>query len=134
MWRRTHFVFAKKDEELLDPEVPYLSAISTLKYLANCIRPNIVFFVNLLARYNSDPTRRHWNSIKHILHYLRRTTNMGLFYSRESRQQLLGYTDAGYLSDPHKCRSQTRYVFNCNGTVISWRSIKQIMVATSSNH
>ena len=59
---------------------------------------------------------------------------MGLFYSKESKQQLFGYADAGYLSDPHKARSQTWYVFNCNGTVVSWRSFKQTMVATSSNH
>ena len=39
-----------------------------------------------------------------------------------------------YLADPHKGRSQTWYVFNCNGTTISWRSVKQTMVATSSNH
>ena len=59
---------------------------------------------------------------------------MGLFYSKESKQQLLGYADVGYLSDQHKTISQTRYVFNCNGTTISWRSFKQTMVATSSNH
>ena len=59
---------------------------------------------------------------------------MGLFYSKESKLQLFGYTDAGYLSDPHKAKSQTRYVFNCNETAISWRSFKQTMVATSSNH
>ena len=66
--------------------------------------------------------------------YFRRTTDIGLFYSRESKQQLLGYVDAGYLLDPHKGRSQTRYVFNCNGTAISWRSVKQTIVVTSSNH
>ena len=59
---------------------------------------------------------------------------MSLFYSRESKQQLLGYADAGYLLDPHKGRSQIGYVFNCNGTAISWRFVKQRMVATSSNH
>nr|GEV26934.1 T-complex protein 1 subunit epsilon [Tanacetum cinerariifolium] len=42
--------------------------------------------------------------------------------------------DAGYLSDPHKARSQTGYVFLNGGTVISWRSQKQTLVATSSNH
>ena len=66
--------------------------------------------------------------------YFRRTTDIGLFYSRESKQQLLGYVDAGYLSDPHKGGSQIRYVFNCNSTAISWRSVKQIMMVTSSNH
>ncbi|KAM3303166.1 hypothetical protein P3S67_014196 [Capsicum chacoense] len=43
-------------------------------------------------------------------------------------------SDAGYLSDPHKARSQTGYVFTYGGTTISWRSTKQSIVATSSNH
>ena len=49
----------KKDEELLGLEVPYLSAIGAFMYLVNCTCPNIAFSVNLLARYNSAPTRRH---------------------------------------------------------------------------
>ena len=59
---------------------------------------------------------------------------MSLFYSNKSKEKLLGYADAGYLSDPHKARSQTEYVFNYNRTTISWRSVKQTMMATSSNH
>ena len=109
----------EKDEELLGLEIPYLSAIGTLIYLANCIHSNIALSVNLLARYSSTSTRRHWNGIKHILRYLCGTTSMGLFYSRESKQQLLGYADAEYLSDPCKGKSQTWYVFNYNGTTIS---------------
>ncbi|GJZ27791.1 retrovirus-related pol polyprotein from transposon TNT 1-94 [Tanacetum coccineum] len=57
------------------------------------------------------------------------------FRPREnSKQGLFGYPDAGYLSDPHKARSQTGYVFLNGGTTISWRSQKQTLVATSSNH
>uniref|UniRef100_A0A2N9IV50 Reverse transcriptase Ty1/copia-type domain-containing protein n=1 Tax=Fagus sylvatica TaxID=28930 RepID=A0A2N9IV50_FAGSY len=96
-------------EETLGPEVPYLSAIGALMYLANCTRPDIAFSVNLLARYSSAPTLRHWNG-------------------------LVGYADAGYLSDPHKGRSQTGYLFTCGDTAISWRSVKQTISATSSNH
>ena len=103
-------------------------------YLANCTRPNIAFFVNLLARYSSTPTKRHWNGIKHILRYLRGTSDMGLYYSKKSKLQLIGYADARYLSDPHKTRSQMGYVFTYGGTTIYWTSIKQTMVATSSNH
>ena len=124
----------EKGEELLGPEVPYLSVIGALKYLANCTRPDIAFSVNLLARYSSAPTRRHWKGIQHILRYLSGITDMCLFYSNKSKEKLLGYADAGYLSDPHKARSQTRYVFNYNGTTISWRSVKQTIVAISSNH
>ena len=70
--------------------------------------------------------------MKHILRYLRGTTDLGLFYSKEST--LKGYANSGYLSDPHKARSQTRYVFTCGNTAISWRSTKQALTATSSNH
>ena len=66
----------KENEELLGLEVPYLSAIGALMYLANYIRPDIAFSFNLLARYSSAPTKRHWNGIKHILRYLHGTSDM----------------------------------------------------------
>ena len=61
------------NEEIVGPEIPYLSAIGALMYLANCTRPDIAFAVNLLARFSSSPTRRHWNGIKHIFRYLQGT-------------------------------------------------------------
>ena len=124
----------EENEELLGLEVPYLSAIGALMYLANYTRPDIAFSANLLARYSSALTKRHWNGIKHILRYLCGTSDMGLFYSKAMEPQLLGYADAGYLSDPHKARSQTGYIFTYGNTAILWRSVKQTMVATSSNH
>lgn len=125
----------KEDNEKdLGSEVPYLSAIGALMYLANCTRPDIAFAVNLLARFSSCPTNRHWKGIKHIFRYIRGTSNLGLFYSNNTKPVLLGYADAGYLSDPHNAKSQTGYVFTYGGTAISWRSQKQTLVATSSNH
>ena len=93
------------DEETLGFEVPYFSAIGALMYLANYIRPDIAFAVNLLARFSSAPTRRHWNGIKHILRYLRGTTDLRLFYPNRPKPQLVGCVDACYLSDPHKGQS-----------------------------
>ncbi|CAL9013240.1 unnamed protein product [Prunus brigantina] len=55
-------------------------------------------------------------------------------YTEKVLKRIVGYADAGYLSDPHQGRSQTGYVFTCGGTAISWRSTKQTLVATSSNH
>ncbi|PHT53747.1 G-type lectin S-receptor-like serine/threonine-protein kinase [Capsicum baccatum] len=59
---------------------------------------------------------------------------MDLFYTNKASPDLVGHTDTGYLSDPHKTRSQTGYMFTYGGTSISWRSTKQSIVATSSNH
>jgi len=47
----------EKDEEILGPEVTYLSATRALMYFKNCTRPYIVFVVNLYARYNSTPIK-----------------------------------------------------------------------------
>ena len=46
----------EKNKELHSSEVPYLSVICALLYLANCTHPDIAFFVNLLIRYNFAPT------------------------------------------------------------------------------
>jgi hypothetical protein len=53
-------------EEILGSEVPYLSAIGALMYLANCTRHDIAFAVNLLARHSAAPTKRHWTRVKNI--------------------------------------------------------------------
>ena len=83
------------DEETLGLEVPYLSAIGALMYLANYTRLDMAFAINLLVTYNSIPTRRHWNGIKHVLRYLRGTIDLRLFYPNRSNPQLVGYANAG---------------------------------------
>ncbi|GAV69056.1 hypothetical protein CFOL_v3_12557, partial [Cephalotus follicularis] len=97
-------------------------------------RYDIAFSINLLARYSSTLIRRHCNEIKHIMRYFRGNTNIGLFYLRETKSTLIGYADTRYLSDPHKTRSQTGYVFTFCDIAISCRSTKQIMTTTFSNH
>ena len=112
------------NEEIFGPKVPYLSATGALMYLANHTQPDIAFAVNLLARYGSSPTGRHWNGVKHILRCLKGTLDMGLFYPNENKTDLIGYADAGFRSDPHVGRLQTVYIFTSGGTAISWRSMK----------
>nr|GEU67133.1 putative ribonuclease H-like domain-containing protein [Tanacetum cinerariifolium] len=69
-----------------------------------------------------------------IFRYLHGIKDMGLYYTNQSQRNLVSFADAGYMSDPHMGRSQTGYVFTSSNNVISWRSVKQTMSATSSNH
>ncbi|XP_039134149.1 secreted RxLR effector protein 161-like [Dioscorea cayenensis subsp. rotundata] len=124
----------EEGEIILGPETPYLSAIGALMYLANNTRSNIAFAINLLARYRSTPTRRHWKGGKDVLCYLRGTTDLCLFYPQESLSNLTGFADAGYLYDPQKGKSQTGYIFSYNGATMSWHSTKQTLTATLSNN
>ena len=59
---------------------------------------------------------------------------MGLLYVKWVKSKLFGYTDSSCLSDPHKVRSRTVYMFTCGNTTILWWLIEQTMVATSSDH
>ena len=104
---------------MLGPEVPYLSTIGALLYLANCTRSDIAFAVNLLVRYSAYPIRRQWNVVKHFLRYLQGTKDLGLFYKRNQDMTLVGYSDVGYMTDPHIVKSLTGYVFLCGGTTVS---------------
>ena len=110
----------ESDEELLDFEVPYLSSIGALMYLAGHTWPNTSFVVNLLARYSSSPAWRLWNRVKHTLRYLLGTMDMGLYFPNIHKSNLIGYANVGYLSDPYNGRSQTWYLFKCNSIVILW--------------
>jgi hypothetical protein len=100
-----------ENEQILGPKKPYLSAIGALMYLANQTRPDIDFAVSLLARHNSQPTMRHWHGIKRVFRYLQGTLDMGLYFPKDMKNISVGYTNAGYLSDPDDSKSQTGYVF-----------------------
>jgi hypothetical protein len=129
-------MFRKRSETepLLGPKKPYLSAIGALMFLAKQTRPDISFAVNLLACHSSQPTIKHWNGIKRIFRYLQGISDMCSFFIADSNQILKSYADAGYLSDPEDANSQTGYVFLYDDTAISWKSTKQMLTYTSSNH
>ena len=55
------------NKELFGLKVPYFSVMNALMYFENYTWLDIAFFVNLLARYSSTPTQRHWNRVKHVL-------------------------------------------------------------------
>jgi hypothetical protein len=101
----------QEEEEVLGSEYPYLSAIGVLMYFTNNTRSDIAFAVNLLARFSVAPFMHHWNELKDVLRYLRGTPDLGLFFPKNQDLSLIGYADAGYLSDPYNGKSQIGFVF-----------------------
>ncbi|KAL6129409.1 hypothetical protein ACLB2K_072759 [Fragaria x ananassa] len=78
----------EEDEEVLGAEIPYLSAIRALLYLAQCPRPDIAFSVNLLTRFSFAPTQRHLTGVKHIFRQFGRApTMLGSSLAAQGRHQ-----------------------------------------------
>jgi hypothetical protein len=57
-----------------------------------------------------------------------------VFYLKNQELSLIGYVDAGYLSDLHNGKSQSGFVFLHGEAAISWKSYKQTLIGTSTNH
>ena len=68
------------EEEKTVRQVPYASAVGSLMYAMLCTRPDICYSVGIVSRYQSNLGPKHWEVVKHILKYLRRTRDYMLVY------------------------------------------------------
>jgi hypothetical protein len=59
---------------------------------------------------------------------------MGLYFPKEMRNILTGFANVGYLFDPDNAKSQIGYVFLQDIAAILWKSSKQTLITTFSNH
>jgi hypothetical protein len=113
--------------------VPYLSAVGSLQYLATMTRPDIAYTVSYLARFNCNPGPKHWAAVKHLFRYLKGTLEYKLQYSGESGSAVFTtYTDAAHGDCIDSGRSTGGYVTMMAGGAIGWGSKLQSIVALST--
>ncbi|GJV33186.1 hypothetical protein Tco_1393586 [Tanacetum coccineum] len=89
---------SKLDEDLQGKQVDatlYRGMIGSLMYLTSS-RPDLIYTVYLCARYQAKPTEKHLQAVKWIFRYLKRTINMGLWYSKDTDISLTTYADADH--------------------------------------
>ncbi|GJY42953.1 hypothetical protein Tco_0431166 [Tanacetum coccineum] len=73
----------------------YHSMIGALMYLTSS-RPDIVHATCLCARYQAKTTEKNLKEVKRIFCYLQGTVNTGLWYTKDSGFELIGFSDADY--------------------------------------
>ena len=112
-------------------QIPYAYAFGSLMYAMLCTRPDICYAVEVVSRFQSNPSPEHWVAVKHILKYLRRTRDYMLVYSGGDRN-LQGFTDSDFQGDKDSRKSTSGSVFTLGGGAIVWRSIKQSSIADST--
>jgi hypothetical protein len=113
----------------------YQQHIGSINYLATGTRPNIVWVNNKFCEANSGPSKHHLKTQKHLLRYLKGTTNLGIIFG--------GYYDSWDMrlyamsNAAHGDVFETRYstgghVIYLANAPIFWKSKKMPLILISS--
>ena len=73
----------------------YWSMIGSLIYVTTS-RPDVMFSVCMCARFQASPKESHLKATKRILRYLKHTRNVGLWYPKGAKFELVGYSNSDY--------------------------------------
>jgi hypothetical protein len=112
--------------------VPYASAVGNLIYAQVCNRPNLTFVIEMLVRYQKNSGISHWNRIKKGLRYIQGTNDRMLIYERSDSLEIVGYSDSEFAGCLDTDRSTSGYIFKLTGGAISWSSLKQTVMTSST--
>ena len=99
-------------------------------YAMVCTRPDVAHVVGVVRRHMNKPGKEHWEAVQWNLRYLRGITSHALCFGG-SDIVLQGYVDADMDGDKDSRRRTTGYVFTVGGTIVSWISKLQQVVALS---
>ena len=121
-----------EEERKLNGKIPYASAVGSIMYAMVATRPDLAYVVGVVSRYMSNPGRKHWEAVKHILRYLRGTKDARLTFGSNNSTEVEGYTDSDYAGNTDNRKSTSGYVFTYGGGAISWRSKLQECTALST--
>ncbi len=112
----------------------YREIVGSLLFLSNCTRPDIAFAVGIACRSMSDPKSEDWARVKRILRYLVGSAEFGLWFRRKvpNAEFVCGFSDADWGGDTQGRRSTSGYVCLVAGSLVSWSSRKQSVVALST--
>lgn len=97
----------------------YCHLVGNLIFLTHA-RPDIGYVVGIVRRVMSRPQQKHLETVHHILHYLKGTSDLGIFFQKNFDVSLHGFPDVDYLGCIETRRSIRAYVFQIVSHPISW--------------
>jgi hypothetical protein len=96
-------------------------------------RLDIFYAVKQLSQVMAKPTKLFWKAGKHVLRYLKGTSEYGLWYKQMDEVKLHGFMDADWAGNPTDKKSTSGGIFSIVSTVVSWYNRKKRSVALSSS-
>ena len=104
--------------EVVDATI-YRKLAGSLMYLVKT-RPDICYAVNQLIQAMVKSTKLFWKVWKHVLRYIRGTTEYGLWYIWTEGVKLQGFTNADWAGSRSDKKSTLGGIFSIGSLRFSW--------------
>ena len=111
-------------------ERQYRSMICNLLYLI-ASRLDLSFSVCVCAKYQSRPKESHAHAVKRILKYVSGTTDFGIWLSRDTNINVVGFSDADWVGCVDDRKSTSGGCFFIGNNLVAWHSKKQTSTSLS---
>ena len=98
--------------------IVYRQLVGWIMYLVNR-RLDICYAVNQLSQAMVKPTKIFWKVCKHVLRYLRGTSEYGLWYREKDEVKLHGFMDADWAGSPTNRKSTSGGILSIRSTIVS---------------
>jgi transposase InsO family protein len=136
-----------EEDALFMAAVPYKEAVGALFYICRASRWDISHACSQVARFMANPGPKHWDAVRRIYGYLRRTADVGLVIAADSllldytnadetqsprAMRLEGWADADWAGTPSTRKSHTGWLVRCGGSLVSWLSKGQGCISQST--
>jgi len=113
---------------------PHRELVGCLMYLMLYTRPDIIISsaINYYSRFQNCATESHWNGLKRILRYIKRTLDYELYRPKKAcNKPLQAYVDADWANNK-ELKSVTGYLIQVYRNTMTWTTKKQATIALSS--
>ena len=109
----------------------YQCLVGKLIYLSHT-RPDITFAIIIVSQYMHAPCKEHMEIMYRILKYLKGSLGKGLFFRKNEKRSIEGFTNANWASSLDDQRSTSSYCTFVWANLATWRNKKQMVVARSN--
>ncbi|XP_073039009.1 uncharacterized protein [Primulina eburnea] len=92
----------------------------------------MIGLVCMTSMYQADPKVTHLKAVKRILRYIAGTLDLGLWYTKETNTDLVGFSDDDWAGNLDDRKSTTGGCFYLGNNLVSWYSRKQNYVSLST--
>jgi hypothetical protein len=113
----------REDSDPSTSQLQYPETVGSINYAAIVTRPDISFAAGMLGKYSANPSKVHWEAVKRVLKYVKKTLHYGLELGggiERDSNQLEADGDADFVGDQDELKSTTGCIaIDRHGSVVA---------------